>query len=135
MLLNFQTMIVDLTSLPIANASLLDEGTALAEAMNMCWAGNEKRRTVLVSSDVHPQNIAVLRSRAEPFGINVRVQPHADFDITDDVSSVIVQYPATNGQVDVSFCLCFCVHFVFVFLFTAHQRLASPAMQRRTMAR
>ena len=73
-LLNFQTMIADLTALPLANASLLDEGTAAAEAMHMAHATTPGERTVfLVADDVHPQTIAVVKTRALPFGIEVQV--------------------------------------------------------------
>ena len=74
-LLNFQTMVMDLTALAIANASLLDEGTAAAEAMNLLLAvkGGADRRTFFVADDCHPQTMAVVRTRAEPLGITVQV--------------------------------------------------------------
>ena len=82
MLLNYQTMVSDLTGLPVSNSSLLDEGTAAAEAMSMCYnAGSKKRRTFLVSQDVHPQTIAVVKTRAKGVDIDVRVQKESDFDV------------------------------------------------------
>ena len=80
-LLNFQTMVSDLTGLEIANASLLDEATAAAEAMAMCHGlqGGEGRNTFFVSETCHPQTIAVVQTRAEPLGIDVVVGDHANF--------------------------------------------------------
>jgi len=73
-LINFQTMIEDLTGLPMANASLLDEATAAAEAMHMCFAqGDAKRATFGVHDATHPQTIAVMQTRSEPLGIDLRV--------------------------------------------------------------
>jgi glycine dehydrogenase len=75
-LLNFQTMVADLTALPVANASLLDEATAAAEAMTMCRRMSDDRKTsFFVSKDCHPQTIAVLETRAEPLGIRLQVEP------------------------------------------------------------
>ncbi|MDE2750998.1 MAG: glycine dehydrogenase (aminomethyl-transferring), partial [Gemmatimonadota bacterium] len=76
-LLNFQTAVIDLTGLEIANASLLDEGTAAAEAMTMLYGQGRRRRghVFLVAEDCHPQTIGVVRTRAEPLGIDVRVGP------------------------------------------------------------
>ena len=75
-LINFQTMVADLTGLPLANASLLDEATAAAEAMHMCHAlAKGDRRVFVVAEDCHPQTIAVVRTRAKPLGIEVRVGP------------------------------------------------------------
>lgn len=100
-LLNYQTMITDLTGLPVANASLLDEGTAAAEAMTMCQRlvpGD--RRRFLIAADCHPQTIAVVRMRAEPMGILVDVASTDAMDPTaDDVFGVLVQYPATDGRI------------------------------------
>src|SRR5688572_1122757 len=73
-LINFQTMIEDLTALPLANASLLDEATAAAEAMTMCFGHSEgKRNAFWVHAATHPQTIAVMRTRAEPISIDLRV--------------------------------------------------------------
>lgn len=110
-LLNFQTMVSDLTGLPIANASLLDEGTAAAEAMtvsmNALPASKAKRpgKTYVVDKHVHPQTLNVLRSRAEGFGINVRVMDLSEPGLSElesvggDLIGALVQYPNTYGQV------------------------------------
>ncbi len=99
-LLNFQTMISDLTGLPFANASLLDEATAAAEAMNMCYAlSKEERNHFFVSEKCHPQTIAVVKTRAEAKGIEVIVGDHESFDFAVPVFGVLVQYPATDGAV------------------------------------
>jgi len=83
MLLNYQTMVSDLTGLPVSNSSLLDEGTAAAEAMNMCFnASSKKKRVFLCSSDVHPQTIAVLQTRAKGVDVAVKVQKESEFDVT-----------------------------------------------------
>jgi len=98
-LLNFQTMVADLSGLAIANASLLDEGTAAAEAMVMLLRMSKSTRTVfLVDEAVHPQTLAVLRTRAEPVGIEIRVADRTAA-VGDDVFGVLYQYPGTTGQV------------------------------------
>ena len=84
-LLNYQTMVCDLTALPIANASLLDEATAAAEAMAMTYRLSKGSNTFLVSNGCHPQVIAVVQTRAAPLGININLSDHADFDFTEDV--------------------------------------------------
>jgi len=100
-LLNFQTMVMDLTGLEIANASLLDEGTAAAEAMSLFHGEfRGKKNTFLVSEMCHPQTIAVVQTRAEPLGIQVVVGDHEGFDLAnEDVFGVLLQYPGTDGQV------------------------------------
>src|SRR6476469_10321758 len=100
-LLNFQTVVIDLTALEIANASLLDESTAAAEAMTMSYAikGNEKKEVFLVAEECHPQTIEVVKTRAEARGIEVRVSSCRDFDFGADVFGALVQYPATDGEV------------------------------------
>lgn len=102
-LLNFQTMVVDLTGMPITNASLLDEATAAAEAMTMLFSlrkTNKKSANVFwVSKDVLPQTIDVLKTRSEPFGIKLRIGDHTNFELTDDIYGILVQYPATDGEV------------------------------------
>src|SRR6184192_1562697 len=79
-LLNFQTMIVDLTKLDIANASLLDEATAAAEAMALCYAAVPGRKTFFVADNCHPQTIEVIHTRAKPLGIEVIVDDFRKFD-------------------------------------------------------
>ncbi|MBD0305617.1 MAG: aminomethyl-transferring glycine dehydrogenase [Nitrospiraceae bacterium] len=104
-LFNFQTMVADLTGLPLANASLLDEATAAAEAMNMCRSiarresiGDQKKQSFFVASNCHPQTIAVLETRAEPLGIDLRVGLPEDIDFTRrDFFGLLLQYPATDG--------------------------------------
>ncbi|MBW3629124.1 MAG: aminomethyl-transferring glycine dehydrogenase [Gemmatimonadetes bacterium] len=101
-LLNFQTAVVDLTGLPVANASLLDEGTAAAEAMALAYQarGGAERNAFLVSSDCHPQTIDVVRTRAEARGFEVIVGEHGAFDFGRPVFGVLLQYPATDGRVE-----------------------------------
>jgi len=101
-LLNFQTMITDLTGFPMANASLLDEATAAAEAMTMCSAmANGKKPKFLISDKCHPQTIAVCSSRADGLGLEAVVSSEADFDFSgNDVCGVILQYPATDGSLN-----------------------------------
>ncbi len=99
-LLNFQTAVSDLTGLPLANASLLDEGTAAAEAMTM-FAGalRGKRSAFFVDERCHPQTIAVVRMRAEPIGIDVTVGDALAFEPGHDTIGVLVQYPTTDGEI------------------------------------
>ena len=100
-LLNFQTMVSDLTMLPLANASLLDEATAAAEAMHMAHdVGKGKRPVFFVSQRVHPQTIAVVQTRAEPLGIQVRVGDANNTQFGPDVFGVLVQYPDTEGAIE-----------------------------------
>jgi glycine cleavage system P protein (glycine dehydrogenase) len=95
-LLNFQTMVGDLTGLPIANASLLDEGTAAAEAMAFCLRlAKTKSRTFFVSSDCHPQTIDVVRTRAEPIGVELVIDDHRR--LPEQCFGVLLQYPASTG--------------------------------------
>jgi glycine dehydrogenase len=99
-LLNFQTMIVDLTKLDIANASLLDEATAAAEAMTLCHhAAASYRKTFFVADNCHPQTIAVVRTRAKPLGIEVKIDNFARFKFDDTVFGALAQYPATDGAI------------------------------------
>ena len=100
-LLNFQTMVIDLTGFPVANASLLDEGTAAAEAMGMCLAPTTPKayRDFFVSKTCHPQTIAVLQTRAEPLGIRLSVGDHQSTNFTTPILGAIVQYPATDGAI------------------------------------
>src|ERR1700736_3704544 len=98
-LLNFQTMVTDLTALDIANASLLDEATAAAEAMALCHAVVAGVKTFFVADDCHPETIEVVRTRAKPLGIEVRIDNHSRFKLDDSVFGVLVQYPATDGAI------------------------------------
>lgn len=99
-LLNFQTMIIDLTGLDIANASLLDEGTAAAEAMSMSYGlCKTKAKTFFVSDTCHPQTLEVLQTRAQPLGIEVLVGDHATFDFEEPIFGALLQYPATDGAI------------------------------------
>ncbi|MBA4852720.1 aminomethyl-transferring glycine dehydrogenase [Emticicia sp. BO119] len=104
MLLNFQTMVIDLTAMEIANASLLDEATAAAEAMTMLHnvrpPAKKTANTFFVSELCHSQTIDVVLGRAKPLGITVVVGNHETFDLTqEDVYGLLLQYPATNGEV------------------------------------
>jgi glycine dehydrogenase len=99
-LLNFQTMVIDLTGLEIANASLLDEGTAAAEAMTLAHGEADPGRDLfLVATDCHPQTIAVLRTRAEPLDIRVEVVDPAEMHLGSEVFGLLLQYPSTDGAV------------------------------------
>lgn len=101
-LLNFQTMVSDLTGLEIANASLLDEGTAAAEAMTLCQRSLPRKSTAntfFVSERCHPQTIDVVHTRAEALGINVVVGDHEQYDFDHETFGVLVQYPTTDGSV------------------------------------
>ncbi|MEY2503920.1 MAG: glycine dehydrogenase, partial [Verrucomicrobiota bacterium] len=99
-LLNFQTMITDLTALDIANASLLDEGTAAAEAMTFCRASvGSERTTFFVANNCHPQTIEIVETRAKPLGIKVVVADLADFKFDKTVFGALVQYPTTDGAI------------------------------------
>ena len=98
-LVNFQTMVTDLTGLKIANASLLDEATAAAEAMALCHAVASSRKSFLVADNCHPQTIEVIETRAKPLGFTVRVENFSRFNFSDDVFGVLLQYPATDGVI------------------------------------
>lgn len=106
-LLNFQTVVCDLTGLPIANGSLLDEGTAAAEAMHMFFAEKNKRAKAgeeanifFISDKVLPQTIDVLRTRAVPQGIELVVGDWATYTFTDKTFGILLQYPDCNGSVN-----------------------------------
>ncbi len=100
-LLNFQTMVGDLTGLPLANASLLDEATAAAEAMTMCHRIQRgQKNAFFVADDCHPQTIAVVRGRARPLGIELHVgDPHKVDFAAGSFCGVLVQYPNTHGHI------------------------------------
>ncbi len=105
-LINFQTMVSDLTGRELANASLLDEGTAAAEGMSMLYstrrgAKRKKADTFFVSEQCHPQTIDVVQGRAEPLDIEVVVGDHNELDVTDEkLFGILLQYPATDGSVE-----------------------------------
>ena len=104
-LLNYQTAIISLTGMEIANCSLLDEGTAAAEAMAMMFAlrsreaVKEGRNLLFVDENIFPQTLDVLLTRSEPFGIELIVDSYADYTFTGKEFGAIVQYPAANGEV------------------------------------
>src|SRR6266480_2805161 len=103
-LLNFQQMIMDLTALDIANASMLDEATAAAEAMALCQAvagGADpgRRKAFFVADNCHPQTIAVVQTRANPLGIEIKIGDYSRFKFDDTVFGALVQYPATDGAI------------------------------------
>jgi len=103
-LVNFQTMVADLTGLPLANASLLDEATAAAEAMAMCYTiarnTGDERKEFFVSRDCHPQTLAVLQTRAEPLGIIIKTGVASSVDCSrPQLCGILLQYPATDGYV------------------------------------
>ncbi|MBC8464534.1 MAG: aminomethyl-transferring glycine dehydrogenase [Bacteroidetes bacterium] len=105
-LLNYQTMVTDLTGMEIANSSLLDEGTAAAEAMMLLMNARSRAKkkagamTFLVADDCFPQTIDVLKSRAIPLGIDLVISDFNDFDFNDNVFGVLVQYPAKDGAIN-----------------------------------
>ena len=98
-LLNFQTMISDLTGLPISNASLLDEGTAAAEAMNMFFRKSRNGSIFLIDSECHPQTIEIIKTRADALNIKIIVQSHSEFKFNQQVFGAIVQYPNSSGEI------------------------------------
>ncbi len=112
-LLNFQTMVSDITGLPMANASLLDEATAAAEAMLMFFntTKNNEKRVFLVSESCHPQTIDVLKTRAEPLGITLKIIEITTQHFNQDVFGAIVQYPDTNGSIQDQTELCEAAHY------------------------
>ncbi|QHG17636.1 aminomethyl-transferring glycine dehydrogenase [Nostoc sp. ATCC 53789] len=99
-LLNFQTLIIDLTGLEIANASLLDEATAAAEAMSLSYGVcKNQANAYFVSGDCHPQTIDVLQTRAKPLGIKIIVGDHQTFDFGQPIFGAVLQYPASDGTI------------------------------------
>lgn len=103
-LVNFQTMVCDLTAMPIANASMLDEATAAAEAMTLAKRSVKSRSNVfVVAGDCHPQTIEVVQTRARPLGIEVKLAnsgPEWDHLLAGEYFAVLAQYPATSGRID-----------------------------------
>jgi glycine dehydrogenase len=98
-LLNFQTMVSELTALDIANASMLDEATAAAEAMTMSHRLKDSRNIFFISETCHPQNIEVIQTRAKALGIEIVVGSHENFSFTEKVFGALVQYPDTFGAI------------------------------------
>lgn len=104
-LLNYQTMVCDLTGMELANASLLDEGTAAAEAMALLFDVRERAKKkanankFFVSEEILPQTLSVLLTRSTPIGIELVVGNHEEFDFSDDFFGAILQYPGKHGQV------------------------------------
>jgi len=105
-LLNFQTVVLDLTAMEIANASLLDEATSAAEAMLMFYNSRSRSKvknnakTFLIDEKCFPQTIQVLKTRAEPLGIDLRILPHGEFSFSDDVFGCLLQYPDCDGEIN-----------------------------------
>lgn len=105
-LLNFQTMVCDLTALPLTNCSLLDEGTAAAESMTMMFGLRSKEQikegidTLFVDKNIFPQTLDVIRTRSTPQGINLVVGDWKEFDFSTKIFGVIVQYPNANGKIE-----------------------------------
>ena len=104
-LLNFQTMVIDLTGMEIANASLLDESTAAAEAMSLLFAVRDRAQKkaevnkFFVSDLVLPQTISLLETRANPIGIELVIGNEAEFNLSDEFFGALLQYPGKNGQI------------------------------------
>lgn len=103
-LINFQTMVTDLTAMPIANASMLDEATAAAEAMTLAKRSvKSKSNNIVITSDCHPQTIAVMRTRAEPLGLSIQVaRDNVQFSQLlneGDYFAAVLQYPGTWGHI------------------------------------
>jgi glycine dehydrogenase len=101
-LLNYQTLVLELTGLQVANSSLLDEGTAAAEAMTMCHRlhGKDEAVTFFVDQNCHPQTIAVVRQRAEPLGIEIQIGDHRSAQFGSRHFGALLQYPGTDGRID-----------------------------------
>ena len=127
-LMNFQTMVADLTGLPMANASLLDEATAAAEAMAMTYAvARGSRNRFIIADDCHPQTIAVCKTRAWSMGITLDVIPAAELTaqpFSDDLCGVLIQYPNTYGAIQDHAALAESVHAAGALLVVATDLLA-----------
>jgi len=113
-LLNYQTMVLDLTGMEIANASLLDEGTAAAEAMMMLHRSSKRsgKERFFISDACHPQTISVVETRALPLGIEVVVGDHEAFSFSEDVFGALLQYPTSDGSVQDYTAFCEAAHAV-----------------------
>ena len=125
-LVNFQTMVADLTGLPLANASLLDEATAAAEGMAMCLAiargTGQERKEFFVSQDCHPQTIAVLQTRAEPLDVTLHVGRTRGIDFNNPhLSGLLLQYPATDGYVGDYCAQCEASYCMMIIVFLCHR--------------
>ena len=128
-LLNFQTMIAELTGLPLAGASLLDEGTAAAEAMHMCLSiAGENRKKFFVAEDCHPQTIAVVETRAKWLGVEIVVGNPANFEPTEAFCGALVQFPTTDGRIECSKSLAAKTHGAGALLVAACDPLALVAL-------
>ena len=92
-------MVTDMTGLPIANASLLDEATAASEAMVMMLRSTKDKNILLVADNCNPQTIDVIKTRAEPIGVEINIKPINEFEFSNDIFGILLQYPATDGQV------------------------------------
>jgi len=102
-LINFQTLVIELTGLQVASCSLLDEATAAAEAMTLCKRVHEHgddKHTFFVDANVHPQTLAVVQTRAEPLGIKVVVGDHRTAQFDADTFGILLQYPGSDGRID-----------------------------------
>ena len=99
-LLNFQTMVTDLTALDVANASLLDEATAAAEAMSLAHGSKPGAHRFFVADNVHPQTLSLLKTRGEPLGFEIVTGPWQSAPIDDSFFGALVQYPATDGLIE-----------------------------------
>lgn len=99
-LLNFQTMITDLTGLDVANASLLDEATAAAEAMSLAHGSKPSAHRFFVADNIHPQTLSLLKTRGEPLGFEIVSGPWASANLDESFFGALVQYPATDGAIE-----------------------------------
>jgi glycine dehydrogenase len=125
-LLNFQTMVSDLTGLEVANASLLDEATAAAEAMHLTEAVSSHggQAVYLVDASCHPQTIAVVRTRAEARGVEIVVGDPSEFEFSSGVIGALLQYPATDGAIRDYRALCDAAHAASALITVATDLLA-----------
>jgi glycine dehydrogenase len=125
-LLNFQTMVIDLTAMEIANASMLDEATAAAEAMTMIYRsiGKDAPKHFFVSDACHPQTIDVVKTRAKPLDIEILVGDHAKFEFTTPIAGALLQYPASDGA----------IHDYRAFIQRAHETKAMVVMAADLLA-
>ncbi len=123
-LFNFQTMVCDFSGMDIANASLLDESTAAAEAMTFLARVNPKRNKYFVASNCHPQTISVLKTRAKPIGIELNITNPKNFKFNDEILGGTLQYPATDGEIHDYTSLCTQAHNVGSYIAVAADLLS-----------